>query len=196
VRSAARSVPPRGHHRPRRRGNAAQEVLCFGSRTLPLYLPHPPCRIPRFRLYGFGRYSPHMTLRRATSPTKQTPTAKTEIATPVVMFPSCLLRFGVPRLDHDMVEAIGEGEVLAALASEGGALRTPHRKRPTEYRPFPALLAGQYDPFRRTVHSAQPPAFLCLQRPTSHVDGSGARSTSLELMRVVWFIPAVRKSEV
>jgi hypothetical protein len=106
-----------------------------------------------------GRYSPHMTSRRATSPTQQTPTAKTEIATPVVMLPSCLLRFGVPRLDHIVVEAIGEGEVLAALASEGGALRTPHRKRPTEYRPFPALLAGQYDPFRRTVHARNPLPF-------------------------------------
>jgi hypothetical protein len=67
---------------------------------------------------------------------------KTEIAPSVVMFPSCLLRFGVPHLDLNVLQAIGEGEVLATLASEDGALRTPYRKRPAEYRPFSALFAG------------------------------------------------------
>ena len=55
-----------------------------------------------------------------------------------------------------MVEAIGEGELFAALAPEKGALLTPHRKRPAENRPFPALFAHEYDLLRRTIHERNP----------------------------------------
>jgi hypothetical protein len=96
--------------------------------------PHLSCLVARPR---GSTLQPQMT-----SATRQAPTAKTEIAPSVVMFPSCRLRFGVPHLDLNVVQAIGEGEVLATLASEDGALRTPYRKRPAEYRPFSALFAG------------------------------------------------------
>jgi hypothetical protein len=59
----------------------------------------------------------------------------------LAVFSSRLLRLEAPYLDLLVVHAIGEGEVLAALASEEGALRTPYRNRPAEYRPFPALFA-------------------------------------------------------
>jgi hypothetical protein len=40
------------------------------------------------------------------------------MTTSVVMFSSYLLQLGAPHLDLLVVQAIGEGEVLAALASE------------------------------------------------------------------------------
>src|SRR4028118_909515 len=57
------------------------------------------------------------------------------------------VRFAGPLL----VEAIGEGELPATPAPEACAFRVPHRKRPTEHRSFPALLAHEDDPPGRTV---------------------------------------------
>jgi hypothetical protein len=46
--------------RPRlaRHGSAAQAFSCFGSCVLPLYLPHPPRRLPIYRLYGLWSVLP------------------------------------------------------------------------------------------------------------------------------------------
>src|SRR5829696_417388 len=62
VRAAARSAAL-GRHRPRRRGNLAQVVLCFGSCVLSLYRPHPLRRVPIHCLYGLRLVLPPHDIR-------------------------------------------------------------------------------------------------------------------------------------
>jgi hypothetical protein len=67
----------------------------------------------------------------------------------VLLGSSRLLQLGNPELDLLSVQAIGEGEMVAALAPEEGAPREPHRQRIANHRALPALLADEHHPLRR-----------------------------------------------
>ena len=99
------------------------------------------------------------------------------------------VRFACPLL----VEAIGEGKLPAALAPEACAFRVPHRKRPTEHRSLPALLAHKDDPPGRTVHLPTP-LFSCGGRPTTwHTREASTTSTSFELTQVLVHLRSIKR---
>jgi hypothetical protein len=113
----------------------------------------------------------------------------TSSASPYSSYPSRVCRRGRPRRVRDAayfaepisVDAIGGGELLAALASGERTARAPHRERPVQYRLLPALLAHEDDPPRRTVHGPTP-SLSCRRSPTSHTREVGTTLTPLDVL--------------
>ncbi len=77
-----------------------------------------------------------------------------------------------------LVEAIGEGELSAALAPKVCAFRVPHRKGSAEHHSLPTLFTHEDDPPGRTVHLPTP-LFSCGGRLTAwHTQEATTTSTS------------------